>query len=111
MAEKKNGVFREKVLGLVAQIPAGRVMTYGDIAGLCGAAFAARVVGGIAHFGPTDLPWQRVVNRFGGLASGYWGGREQQKVDIEAEGVEFTDDFIVKNFAELRWSPFLSDEK
>ena len=36
MAEKKNGVFREKVLGLVAQIPAGRVMTYGDIAGLWG---------------------------------------------------------------------------
>src|ERR1700679_1560676 len=67
--------FREQVEALVAQIPKGRVMTYGQLAALCGNARAARIVGGIAHFGNPDLPWQRVVNKQGGLAAGYPGGR------------------------------------
>jgi len=80
--------FAERVFYLVAQIPKGRLMTYGQIAGLCGNARASRIVGGIAHFGPPDLPWQRVVNKQGGLASGYPGGREGHKKDLQAEGVE-----------------------
>src|SRR4051812_33369308 len=63
--------FKNRVYGLVAQIPQGKVMTYGQIAVLCGAAWAAWEVGQLAHFGPTDLPWQRVVNKQGGLARGY----------------------------------------
>lgn len=79
--------FAKRVYALVALIPKGRVMTYGQIAGLCGNARASRIVGGIAHFGPPDLPWQRVVNKKGGLAAGYPGGREGHKKDLEAEGV------------------------
>lgn len=51
----ENGDFRERVYALVSQIPKGRVMTYGQIAALCGNPRAARIVGGIAHFGPTGL--------------------------------------------------------
>jgi methylated-DNA-protein-cysteine methyltransferase-like protein len=80
--------FAERVYALVAQIPKGRVMTYGQIAGMCGNAKAARIVGGIAHFGPPDLPWQRVVNKKGGLAAGYPGGHESHKKNLEAEGVQ-----------------------
>ena len=80
--------FAEKVYLLVASIPKGRLMTYGQIAALCGSAGASRVVGGIAHFGPPDLPWQRVVNKKGGLAAGYYGGKEGHKKDLESEGVE-----------------------
>ena len=80
--------FAERVFYLVAQIPKGRLMTYGQIAGLCGNARASRIVGGIAHFGPPDLPWRRVVNKQGGLASGYPGGREGHKKDLQAEGVD-----------------------
>lgn len=98
-------MFKDKVCHLVALIPRGRVMTYGDIAIACGQPRAARIVGGIAHFGPTELPWQRVVNRFGGLAAGYWGGRVQQKLDLEAEGVKVGDEFIVTDFERLRWLP------
>jgi methylated-DNA-protein-cysteine methyltransferase-like protein len=97
--------FRDRVYELVAKIPLGRVATYGDIALLCGSPRGARIVGSVAHFGPTGLPWQRVVNRYGGLASGYWGGRQQQKHDLEAEGVTVTEDFIVKEFERLRWTP------
>lgn len=96
--------FAELVYDLVAQIPSGKVMTYGQIAALCGNARAARIVGGVAHFGPPDLPWQRVVNKQGGLAAGYHGGRAQHKADLEAEGVEVSDDFTV-NVGELLWSP------
>ena len=82
-----NTQFAERVFALVAQIPKGRVMTYGQIAALAGNARAARIVGGIAHYGPPELPWQRVVNKKGGLAAGYYGGREGHKRDLEAEGI------------------------
>jgi methylated-DNA-protein-cysteine methyltransferase-like protein len=96
--------FRHKVEALVAQIPRGRVMTYGQLAALAGSAYAARVVGGIAHFGDPDLPWQRVVNKQGGLASGYPGGRDGHKQVLEAEGVKVTEDYYV-NIGDLIWWP------
>lgn len=102
---KPDSKFKDQVYELVRSIPRGKVMTYGDIAGLCGHAYAARIVGGLAHFGPPDLPWQRVVNRFGGLASGYHGGREAQREHLEQEGVPVNNDFIIEDFAERRWYP------
>jgi methylated-DNA-protein-cysteine methyltransferase-like protein len=96
--------FRQRVEALVAQIPRGRVMTYGQIAALCGNARAARIVGGIAHFGDPDLAWQRVVNKQGGLASGYPGGRAGHKQVLEAEGIAVSEDYQV-NVKELIWWP------
>lgn len=96
--------FRDKVEYLVARVPSGRVTTYGDLAALAGQANAARIVGGIAHFGPTELPWHRVVNRFGGLAAGFPGGREVQAQLLAQEGIKCTD-HIVDNFETLRWRP------
>lgn len=96
--------FRERVEALVAQIPRGRVMTYGQLAALCGNARAARIVGGIAHFGDPDLPWQRVVNKQGGLASGYPGGRRGHRQVLEAEGVVINDKGLVA-VEELIWWP------
>ena len=96
--------FRIRVEAYVAQIPRGRVMTYGQLAALAGSAYAARIVGGIAHFGDPDLPWQRVVNKQGGLAAGYPGGRSGHRQVLEAEGVEVSDDDKV-NVANLLWWP------
>ncbi|MCL2451620.1 MGMT family protein [Candidatus Saccharibacteria bacterium] len=98
--------FRERVYAVVAQIPPGRIMTYGDIAAMAGQAHAARIVGGIAHFGSIELPWHRVVNRFGGLASGYPGGKRGHQKDLETEGVPIKD-FIITDFEERRWTPGL----
>ena len=95
--------FRQRVEALVTQIPPGRVMTYGQIAALCGNARAARIVGGIAHFGDPALPWQRVVNKSGGLASGYPGGREGHKQVLEAEGLKVTPEYQVDVVALLWW--------
>ena len=96
--------FKNRVYDLVAQIPTGRLMTYGDIAAYCGQAHASRIVGGLAHFGPTDLPWHRVVNRFGDCASGYYGGKEGHKQALEYEGFTVVD-YRVVDFAERRWHP------
>jgi alkylated DNA nucleotide flippase Atl1 len=61
-------------------------------------------VGGIAHFGDPDLPWQRVVNRNGGLAAGYPGGRSGHKQVLEAEGVKVSEDHFV-DVQKLIWWP------
>ncbi len=112
-SEKHNSQFAERVFALVAEIPKSRVMTYGQIAALCGSAQASRIVGGIAHFGPPDLPWQRVVNKKGGLAAGYYNGREGHKKDLEAEGVEVhgSDGEYYVNVAELLWQPYEHSQK
>jgi methylated-DNA-protein-cysteine methyltransferase related protein len=96
--------FKDRVYSLVAQIPKGRLMTYGQLAALAGAAWAAWEVGQIAHTGPTDLPWQRVVNKKGGLAVGYPGGREGHKAVLEAEGINVSDEFTV-DVSKLIWQP------
>jgi methylated-DNA-protein-cysteine methyltransferase-like protein len=97
--------FRQRVYALVSQIPRGRVMTYGQLAALAGHPNAARIVGGIAHFGDPDLPWQRVVKKTGSLAEGYPGGMSGHKQVLEAEGVKVTDDFRVDVEGLLWWPP------
>jgi len=89
------GDFKNRVELLVSFIPRGSVMTYGQIAALCGQPRAARVVGGIAHYGDSHLPWHRVVNRLGGLASGYPGGRAAHKEHLLAEGLKVSPDYRV----------------
>lgn len=106
MSGEVKSDFKVRVESLVAQIPPGRVMTYGQLAALCGNAKAARVVGGIAHFGDPDLPWQRVVNKQGRLAAGYPGGRSGHRQVLEGEGYEVTDDYRV-NIKSLLWQPEL----
>jgi methylated-DNA-protein-cysteine methyltransferase-like protein len=95
--------FSEKVYQLVSEIPEGKVMTYGQIAALCGSPTSARIVGQTAHFGPQDLPWHRVVKKSGGLASGYPGGMQAQKAELENEHVTFTSEFVVDVESLLYW--------
>lgn len=96
--------FRSKVYGIISQVPDGMVTTYGDVAGLAGHAAASRIVGGIAHYGDVDLPWHRLVNRFGGLASGFPGGRGAQAQLLAQEGISCSD-YIIDNFKDTRWKP------
>jgi methylated-DNA-protein-cysteine methyltransferase-like protein len=100
---KPNSSFRDRVYGLVAQIPKGTVMTYGQIAYLCGRPRAARMVGGIAHFGDPDLPWQRVVKKDGSFAEGYPGGVSGHEQVLAAEDVEIRNHHV--NMAKHLWQP------
>ncbi len=96
--------FKELVYEVVSQIPRGRVMTYGQIAVLCGHPRAARIVGGIAHFGDINLPWQRVVHKDGRLAIGFPGGVEGHRQVLESEGIEVSKDYKVA-VEKLLWQP------
>lgn len=56
--------FVERVLALVADIPAGSVMPYGEVAAALGSR-ASRAVGQVmAHYG-SEVPWWRVVRASG----------------------------------------------
>ncbi|MGE5591053.1 MAG: MGMT family protein [Bacillota bacterium] len=73
---------------LVAQIPYGKVATYGQIARMAGHPRAARMVGWALHDSPADLPCHRVVNREGGTAPGW----PEQRTLLEAEGITLNPD-------------------
>ena len=96
--------FFEQVYDLVEKIPAGTVVTYGDIAKMLGRPRMARFVGFAmsASCENFDLPWHRVTFADGRLWDGQW---EQVQHDmLSAEGVGFTKDGKI-DVARYRWKP------
>lgn len=83
--------FTTRVVEAIRNIPAGRVATYGQIAGLAGNRRAARQVVRILHTQTRaeELPWHRVVTREGRIALGTEQGGGEQRRLLEGEGVEF----------------------
>ena len=79
-----------EVLSVVAEIPAGCVASYGQIARLIGRPKNARLVGKVLKdsqfYG--EYPCHRVVNHAGPLVPGW----EEQAVLLAEEGVELKDD-------------------
>jgi O-6-methylguanine DNA methyltransferase len=98
--------FYERVWAVVAQIPPGRVTTYGDIAQYLGRRGAARTVGWALNAAVgSGLPCHRVVNRNGALT----GKRHFETPDVmeerlRSEGVTFTEEGQVDLEAH-RWVP------
>lgn len=96
---------RDHVYALMAELPTDKVTTYGDLAAMAGSPRAARIVGGIAHTGPVELPWHRLVNAQGGLAVGFPGGQDVQRQLLAGDGIECDQEWRVENFGERRWRP------
>lgn len=83
----------ERVYQLVAQIPKGKVATYGQLALLAGSPRASRIVGAAMYRAPAGLPCHRVLYRDGTLCCDEaFGGKEIQRQLLEAEGVDFLPD-------------------
>lgn len=97
--------FRERVYELMRCLPSDKVTTYGDLAGMAGHPYAARVVGVIAHGGSMELPWHRLLNARGGLAVGFPGGRIVQKQLLENDGFSCDENWRVIDFDNRRWRP------
>ncbi len=95
--EKRQSDFFERVWEVVAQIPDGKVTTYGHIAEHLGMKSAARTVGWAMQAAKgTWLPCHRVVNRFGGLSGArHFGGPHIMEDLLRNEGVTFDDDGCV----------------
>lgn len=98
--------FFERVWEVVAEIPVGKVTTYGHIAEHLGAKSAARTVGWAMNAAAgTGLPAHRVVNRFGALSGKvHFGGPHIMEDLLRSEGVTFTDDGCVDMDKHL-WVP------
>ncbi len=99
-----NGVlptpYAEQVLDLVAQIPSGRVMTYGDVAGHVGGA-AISVGRVMSRFG-SGVPWWRVI-RAGGLMPP--GHEDEAARRLASEHAPFREPGVRVDVARCRWVP------
>ena len=85
-----TGGLQKRVHALVRRVPAGRVVSYGQVAALVGAPRAARAVGQAMRGCPPGVPWHRVVNGRGTISRrGDGSGALSQRLLLEGEGVRF----------------------
>ncbi|MCA1592383.1 MAG: MGMT family protein [Acidobacteria bacterium] len=82
--------YRGRVYEIVRRIPAGRVMTYGQLAELLGEGYTARTVGYVMHSAEEGDPWHRVINAQGACSTGrvLLPPDKQQRM-LQDEGVAF----------------------
>lgn len=92
--------FRDAVYSVVAAIPRGKVMSYGQIADLVDAPGHARLVGHVLSGAPSIYPCHRVVNSVGRTVPGW----PEQRMMLEKEGVGFKSNGYV-NMKDFRWCP------
>lgn len=97
---------REALYRVLAQVPIGKVVSYGQLADLSGLGRAARWVGRLLSTLPdgTQLPWHRVIGGNGRLSlpAGSPAGDEQRS-RLQAEGVLVGGDRV--NIRRHGWRP------
>jgi methylated-DNA-protein-cysteine methyltransferase related protein len=89
----------ERVRDVISSIPAGRVVSYGDIAAVAGAP-SPRLVGRILGEDGHDLPWHRVL-RANGTPAPHLVHRQLEL--LRAEGVLADGQRV--DMREYRWRP------
>jgi methylated-DNA-protein-cysteine methyltransferase-like protein len=104
-----NEDFFRRVYEIVAQIPFGKVTTYGHIAAALGAKSSARLVGYALnavslHERTHWLPCHRVINRNGELSGKmHFATPTLMRELLEAEGIRFKNDAVL--LREHLWIP------
>lgn len=100
--------FYQKVYDVVAEIPVGRVTTYGAIAGYLGVRSGARMVGyalnNLISKEGEHYPAHRVVNRLGQLTGRAHFPDDSMRERLEQEGVEFSEEYTV-DIEKYFWDP------
>lgn len=105
----------QRIWAVVAAIPRGCVLNYGEVARLAGLPGRARLIGKALGLAPKkmNLPWFRVVNAQGAISIPKSSpSYRKQRSKLEAEGVEFVNDRIdLRKFSpgqavdRLLWGP------
>ena len=96
----------QRVYIALAEVPTGRVVTYGQLADLAGLPRAARLIGHILRNLPaeTTLPWHRVINAAGKISLGpETESGLRQRALLQEEGVVFNNGRI--SLKQYRWQP------
>lgn len=84
-SSNKKLPFAERVRAVVRKIPAGKTMSYGQVAAKAGVPGAARAVGTImSHNYDDSVPCHRVVRADGGVGN-YNRGGPQRKMELLME--------------------------
>jgi methylated-DNA-protein-cysteine methyltransferase related protein len=90
MTDSDNANLFQRIYSLVQQVPAGRVVTYGQVAAALGSRRLARTVGWAMRACPHDVPWHRVINSQGKVSTPrITGTANLQRALLEDEGVQF----------------------
>jgi len=92
LSEKPDRNWARSVWQVVADIPPGHVLTYGDVARLSGMPRHARRVGQAMRWAPRSmqLPWHRVINAQGEISFPKDSrAYQRQKAMLQEEGVVF----------------------
>ncbi|OAI43109.1 hypothetical protein AYO38_02750 [bacterium SCGC AG-212-C10] len=106
-AKSARETYYDRVYDFVRTIPAGSVVTYGQVALELGAPAASRAVGYALHHLPaeSDVPWWRVINAGGRISlKGRGQQADIQRQILEREGVPFNEDGRTE-LARYRWIP------
>jgi len=85
------GMSTQVILRVISSIPAGKVMSYGQVAKAAGITNGARQVVRALHSQSRshDLPWWRVIRSDGRIGLPEDAGGAMQRSMLEAEGIEF----------------------
>ena len=106
----KQDSFFERVFKVVAEIPFGRVTSYGAIGNYLGSKGSARMVGwamSASHTASLDIPAHRVLNRKGVLTGKqHFGSPKLMQQLLESEGIVVENDQVV-DFEKHFWDPML----
>ncbi|HYN67553.1 MAG TPA: MGMT family protein [Ornithinibacter sp.] len=92
--------YAESILDLVARVPSGRVVTYGDVAGLAGG--SALSVGNVMSRFGSGVPWWRVIRAGGLLPPGH---EVEAARRLSEEGVPFRVPAERVDLERCRWRP------
>jgi methylated-DNA-protein-cysteine methyltransferase related protein len=98
---------RADVLGIVRDVPYGRVCTYAAIGQHLDvmARHVAYILATLKDEERLGLPWHRVVAESGATNNTKNGCGDQQRAALEAEGVLISPKGIVSDLAAVLWSP------
>jgi methylated-DNA-protein-cysteine methyltransferase related protein len=103
--------FTERAITIIKDIPPGKVMTYGQIAGCAGSPRGARQVVRILHSMSRKhhLPWHRVISSKGKIGFQDEDQFHFQKKLLEGEGVVFVENRI--ELKDFQYSPVFPAEE
>jgi len=99
--------FKDNVIKIVRLIPKGKVVSYGQVALMCGIPRAAIQVGWVLHLCGDDgiTPWWRVINNQGRISTKCIEHNANfQKKLLEKEGIEVKKNLDI-DINKYRWRP------